>query len=82
MKVYLVHEGFDRGKIKLLGVCSTKEKAELVKASLLTYACKEYTIEEIELDSILDELKIILEREICNLRHCESLLNQINELGS
>lgn len=84
MKVYLVGEDRSYGDWEVVGVCSTKEKADLAIAGMMRYDCAAsvYTTKELELDGFLDEVKSRLEQEVKDLKECESLLNQINELGS
>ena len=84
MKVYLVGEDRSYGDWEVVGVCSTKEKAELAIAGMTRYDCAAsvYTTKEFELDGVLNEVKGQLEQELKDLKKCESLLKQINELGS
>lgn len=84
MKVYLVGEDRSYGDWEVVGVCSTKEKAELAIAGMTRYDCAAsvYTTKEFELDGVLNEVKGQLEQEVKELKECESLLKQLNELGS
>ena len=80
-KIYAVIDTNEYGERQIVGMCSSKSKAELAILCLNRFAWNGcYEVQEYNIDEILDEMKGNLEQELNSYKEAESLLNQINKL--
>lgn len=80
MKVWAVIENTTYGTDRIIGVCSSEEKAKLSVEISHRFDAMDFSVEEFELDEYLNENRGRLEAEINELKEDEKLLKRILEL--
>lgn len=81
MKVWCVLEVDSYDARHIVGVCSTKDRADLVVEGMKRYSCgiEEYKIVEVTVDAILDYVKEQVDEELNAYIECEAFLERMKE---
>lgn len=82
-KVYVLFDENSYGEKQIIGVFSSKEKAELAITLKARYDCfGGEGIKECEIDEVLLDFKNSLEQEVDEYKDCLNLLDIVNEIMS
>ena len=78
-KVYVVYRTDSFDITRIMGICETKTKAEVVVKLLERYGYEKCNVESFKIDGVLEDLKDLFNQDMTRLREAENLLKELND---
>jgi len=82
MKVWVIFDDTSYGVTEFVGICSTKEKAEIAILANSHFDIANLTTKEVEVDEFFNDAMLRLSQEVNELRESEELLKLMQALES